>query len=128
MLSRTSLSRTPRSARALVTAAPMLFALFLATSCKDSKSPVGEESSPATADVTQSRGRGLALGRNPVGIEVFAPESGDRAGLGSVGFLVDMEVTFKHATLEQTGFTGLQLTGPGGHTNIPPFPGLAAPG
>jgi hypothetical protein len=126
MLSLTS--RSPRSARALAFAAPMLFTLLASTACRDNKNPVAEDNSPVTADVAQSRGRGHAFGRNPVGIEVFAPESGDRAGIGSLGFLVDMEVTFKHANLAQTGFTGLQLTGPGAHANILPFPGLAAPG
>ena len=128
MLSLTSLSRPPRSARALVTAAPMMVALLLSTACRDNKNPLADENSAASADVTGSQGRARALGRNPVGIEVFAPETGDRAGIGSLGFLVDMEVTFKHANLEQTGFTGPQLTGPGGHANILPFPGLAAPG
>ena len=128
MHSLTSLSRPARSARALVTAAPMMLALLVSTACRDDKNPTGNDNSPATADVTQSNGRARALGRNPVGIEVFAPETGDRAGIGSLGFLVDMEVTFKHANLEHTGFTGLQLTGPGGHANILPFPGLAAPG
>jgi hypothetical protein len=128
MLSLTSLSRPPRSARALVITAPMMFALLVSTACRDNKNPVAEENSPVTADVTQSHGRARALGRNPVGIEVFAPETGDRAGIGSLGFVVDMEVTFKHANLAQTGFTGLQLTGPGSHANILPFPGLAAPG
>src|SRR6476469_6103040 len=104
-----SLLRSPRSARALVIAAPMLFALLASTACRDDKNPVAADNSPATADVSQSNGRARALGRNPVGIEVFAPESGDRAGIGSLGFVVDMEVTFKHANLAQTGFTGLQL-------------------
>ena len=106
----------------------MMFALLVSTACRDNKNPVAEDNSSVTADVAQSHGRARALGRNPVGIEVFAPETGDRAGIGSLGFVVDMEVTFKHANLAQTGFTGLQLTGPGGHANILPFPGLAAPG
>jgi hypothetical protein len=112
-----------------VTAVPLLIALLASTACdKDTKSPIAADDAAPTSDVSQSAGRRHAFGREPVGIEVFAPETGDQAGLGSVGFVVDMEVTFKHASLEQTGFTGLQLTGPGGHTNIPPFPGLAAAG
>jgi hypothetical protein len=124
----TSSSRSARSARGLLTASPLLFALLVSTACKDNGSPMAGDNASSTAASTGARARGRALGDKPVGIEVFAPENGDRAGIGSVGFVVDMEVTFKGTNLTRTGFTGLQLTGPGGHTNIPPFPGLAAPG
>ena len=39
-----------------------------------------------------------------------------------------MEVDFLGKNLHQAGFSGLQLTGPAGHTNIPPFPGLFSTG
>src|SRR6478672_11958021 len=64
----------------------------------------------------------------PVRIEVFAPERGANAGANGFGWFVDMEVDFLGKNLHQAGFSGLQLTGPAGHTNIPPFPGLFSTG
>jgi hypothetical protein len=64
----------------------------------------------------------------PVRIEVKAPERGDIAGAGGFGWLVDLEINFRHKNLQQAGFSGLQLTGPAAHDNIPPFPGLFSPG
>jgi len=64
----------------------------------------------------------------PVRIEVFAPERGANAGANGFGWFVDMEVDFLGMNLHQAGFSGLQLTGPAGHNNIPPFPGLFSPG
>ena len=64
----------------------------------------------------------------PVKIEVFAPEKGANAGIEGKGWFVDMEVDFRHTPLADTGFTGLQLTGPGVHANAAPVPGAAAPG
>jgi hypothetical protein len=63
----------------------------------------------------------------PVHIEVFAPEQGHNAGIAGTGWFVDMEVAFK-ANLASTGFNGLQLTGPAGHANIAPAPGLFGTG
>lgn len=63
-----------------------------------------------------------------VKIEVLAPESGDNAGLGGAGWFVDLALDFRGRTLSQAGFTGLQLTGPAGHNNVPPFPGTFSPG
>jgi hypothetical protein len=60
----------------------------------------------------------------PVHVEVFSPEQGHNAGIAGTGWFVDMEVDFNHTSLAHTGFNGLQLTGPGGHANIPPAPGL----
>lgn len=64
----------------------------------------------------------------PVSIEVFAPEQGQNAGIAGTGWFVDMEVDFKKKSLAGTGFNGLQLTGPAGHNNIPPAPGLFGTG
>ena len=54
-------------------------------------------------------------------IKVFAPRSGDVAGVNSRGFLVDLAVRFE-GDLASTG-AALELTGPGAHANTPPFPG-----
>lgn len=67
-------------------------------------------------------------GEKPVSIDVFAPEKHSVAGIEGKGWFVDMEVDFRHTPLAATGFTGLQLTGPGVHANAAPFPGLASPG
>ncbi len=64
----------------------------------------------------------------PVRIEVFAPEQGANAGANGFGWFVDMEVDFLGKTLQQAGFSGLQLTGPAGHNNVPPFPGSFSTG
>jgi hypothetical protein len=64
----------------------------------------------------------------PVRIEVFAPERGANAGANGFGWFVDMEVDFLGKNLQQAGFTGLQLTGPGVHNNAPPFPGAFSTG
>lgn len=60
-------------------------------------------------------------------IQLHAPENGDRAGVGSKGFFVDLEAELD-VPLARTGFTGEQLTGPGAHNNVPPFPGIFSPG
>jgi hypothetical protein len=64
----------------------------------------------------------------PVSIEVFAPEEGANAGISGTGWFVDMEVDFNKTSLAHTGFNGLQLTGPAGHANIAPAPGLFGTG
>ena len=64
----------------------------------------------------------------PVDITVFAPEEGANAGLAGAGWFVDMEVDFNRTPLADTGFNGLQLTGPAGHNNIPPAPGAFGTG
>ena len=63
-----------------------------------------------------------------VHIEVFAPEHGDIAGIEGRGWFVDLQLRFKSRTLAQSGFSGLQLTGPAGHNNVPPFPGTFSTG
>ncbi len=61
-----------------------------------------------------------------VDIELFAPRSGDVAGVGSRGFLVDLAVRFE-GDLAATG-AALELTGPAAHANTPPLPGDFGPG
>lgn len=60
-------------------------------------------------------------------IRLFSPRNGDEAGLGNRGWFVDLRADFK-LPLERTGFSGLQLTGPAGHNNVPPFPGTFSMG
>jgi hypothetical protein len=59
----------------------------------------------------------------PVNIEVFSPERHHNAGIQGAGWFVDVELTFHGDNLQRTGFTGLQLTGPGVHADAAPFPG-----
>ena len=63
----------------------------------------------------------------PVSVEMFAPDNGDRVGLGGRGWFVDLAIEFSDS-LESTGFSGFQLTGPLGHDNVPPMPGTFSPG
>ena len=63
-----------------------------------------------------------------VTVDVFAPGSGDVAGISDKAFLVDLAVDFKNYNLAQTGFTTPELTGPGAHNNVAPFPGVFVPG
>jgi hypothetical protein len=60
-------------------------------------------------------------------IDLVSPRIGDRAGVASKGFVVDLKARFA-APVGRTGFTGEQLTGPGAHTNVPPFPGTFSAG
>jgi hypothetical protein len=55
-------------------------------------------------------------------IKVWVPRSGDVAGVGNKAFFVDMSIRYKHSDLLGAGFTSPQLTGPGTHQNLPPFP------
>lgn len=61
-----------------------------------------------------------------VDIEVFAPKSGDVAGVQSRAFLVDLVARFD-GDLAST-LASPELTGPGAHQNAPPFPGTFSPG
>ncbi len=63
----------------------------------------------------------------PVKVTMFAPEDGDSAGLGGTGWFIDLQLEY-NATLDQTGFNGFALTGPGGHNNAAPFAATFAPG
>jgi hypothetical protein len=56
-----------------------------------------------------------------VNLEVFTPENGNLAGVGSRAFLVDLKAEF-NGNLATTGASP-ELTGPGAHSNAAPFPG-----
>jgi hypothetical protein len=82
----------------------------------------------ASASTSPARSTGASHRAKPVRIEVFAPERGANAGASGFGWFVDMEVDFLGKNLQQAGFSGLQLTGPLGHNNVPPFPGAFSTG
>jgi hypothetical protein len=84
--------------------------------------------SAVNAGTSSASSTGASQRAKPVRIEVFAPERGANAGASGFGWFVDMEVDFFGRNLQQAGFTGLQLTGPGVHTNVPPFPGAFSTG
>ena len=84
---------------------------------------IGVSTAAASASTSGASNRA-----KPVRIEVFAPERGANAGANGFGWFVDMEVDFLGKNLHEAGFSGLQLTGPGAHNNVPPFPGLFSPG
>jgi len=67
----------------------------------------------------------------PVHLEVFAPGSGDNAGTEGKGWFVDLDIDYPATGpdgLKASGFTGLQLTGPGVHNDVAPFPGKFSTG
>jgi len=64
---------------------------------------------------------------NDIEIELFAPAKGDRVGVDGRGWFVDLAIQFE-GKLENTGFTTNQITGPGQHNNVAPFPGTFSPG
>lgn len=68
------------------------------------------------------------VGDRPVDVEILAPAKGDNAGIGGAGWFVDLDLEFEDTSLEATGFTGNQLTGPATHNNAAPFPGSFSPG
>ena len=82
----------------------------------------------ANPSTSSASATGASHRAKPVRIEVFAPERGANAGASGFGWFVDMEVDFLGKNLQQAGFSGLQLTGPGVHNNVPPFPGAFSTG
>ncbi len=64
----------------------------------------------------------------PVEIEVFAPENGDRVGVGGKGWFIDLALEFDTTSLTATGFNGFQLTGPLSHDDTAPMPGTFSTG
>src|SRR5882757_4348838 len=66
----------------------------------------------------------------PVTVRILTPKPHDNAGVGGLGWIVNLAVEFPGGPdgLKRAGFTAPQLTGPGGHDNIPPFPGEFGPG
>lgn len=65
--------------------------------------------------------------RADVNVELFAPAKGDNVGVGGRGWFVDLAVQFE-GDLETAGFSDFQITGPGPHDNVAPFPGTFSPG
>jgi len=63
----------------------------------------------------------------PVKIDVFAPADGDHAGVGGRGWFVDLALRFP-GDLQSSGFSDFQITGPGPHNNVAPFPGTFSAG
>jgi hypothetical protein len=61
----------------------------------------------------------------PVTVQVFAPRAGDVVGKQSRGFFVDLAL--RYPSLASSG-ADFQLTGPGTHQNLAPFPAAFAPG
>jgi hypothetical protein len=64
----------------------------------------------------------------PVDVEILAPSRGDNAGIAGAGWFVDLDIEFRDTPLAATGFTANQLTGPGVHNNVAPFPGTFSTG
>lgn len=67
------------------------------------------------------------LSEKDVSVKMFAPAKGDNVGIGGRGWFIDLAIEFDGG-LAASGFTDFQLTGPAGHNNIAPFPGVFAPG
>jgi hypothetical protein len=82
----------------------------------------------ASASTSPASSTSASHRAKPVSIQVFAPGPGDNAGASGFGWFVDMAIDFLGKNLHQAGFTGLQLTGPGVHNNVAPFPGLFSTG
>lgn len=80
--------------------------------------------------VASAHGGSHRSGRKPVSVEVLTPRRGDDAGQAGRGWVVNLAVRYPGGAkgLAATGFQGPQLTGPGAHNNIAPFPGTFAPG
>jgi len=81
-----------------------------------------------TSANAESGDQDRAVQTKQVSVEVFAPGNGDNAGISGAGWFVDLDVDFDGSTLTQTGFIGLQLTGPAAHNNTAPFPGTFSTG
>jgi len=60
-----------------------------------------------------------------VNVTVFSPREGDIAGRESRGFFVDLAIRYPSVASSGANF---QLTGPGTHQNLAPFPGAFAAG
>ena len=104
----THMTRTTRAAAAAIATATAAGGLFLT-------------SPGAAADQGGNRDE-------PVDVTVLAPRPGSQAGISGSGWFIDLAIDFPTTDLASTGFTGLQLTGPAGHNNIPPAPGAFGTG
>jgi hypothetical protein len=63
----------------------------------------------------------------PVTVDMFAPARGDHVGIGGRGWFVDLAIQY-NTTLDKSGFSAFQLTGPATHNNVAPFPGTFSAG
>jgi hypothetical protein len=82
----------------------------------------------ATVGATAATGKlaaGKAKASSRPNVTVLAPREGDVAGKESKGFFIDLAA--RYPSLASSG-ADFQLTGPGAHQNLPPFPGAASPG
>jgi hypothetical protein len=80
----------------------------------------------AAAGATAATGkRAAATAGLPVKVQVFAPRAGDVVGKQSRGFFVDLAL--QYPSLASSG-ADFQLTGPGTHQNLAPFPAAFAAG
>jgi hypothetical protein len=104
----THLTSTARAAAAAIAVATAAGGLFLT-------------SPDAVADQDGNRDE-------PVDVQVLSPRPGSDVGISGSGWFIDLAIDFAATDLAATGFTGVQLTGPGGHNNIPPAPGAFGTG
>jgi hypothetical protein len=104
----TPVTRTTRAAAAAIATATVAGGLFL-----------------ASPDAVADQGGGQ---EEPVDVKVLSPRPGADAGISGSGWFIDLAIDFATTDLASTGFTGLQLTGPAGHNNIPPAPGAFGTG
>lgn len=119
--------RTTRSARtwALAVAPVVMLLAGCDSGSNGGGSPQSRVVAPTDRVAASRRGH---TSQEVAEVEVFAPENGDVAGIGGIGWFVDIAVAFDHVPLAQTGFKQFELTGPGGHQNIQPFPAPAGQG
>jgi hypothetical protein len=85
----------------------------------------------AAADAEHRDDRGGSAVRTPVSVKILSPRSGDNAGSAGRGWIVNLAVRYPGGDtsgLHAAGFDGPQLTGPGAHNNVAPFPGTFSPG
>src|SRR5262245_11461990 len=112
----------PRGARVLC----VIFACLLSSCIGQSDSAPTHNalgsSSPLAARVADE----TTAGGGGANLHVFAPKNGDRAGVGSRAFLVDL-VARMDGDLAATGATP-ELSGPGAHANTAPLPGSTGAG
>lgn len=76
----------------------------------------------AILTVLSSTGAMASGDERSIEVEMFAPKNGDHVGIGGRGWFVDLAISYDHP-LSATGFSDFQLTGPGVHNNVAPFPG-----
>jgi hypothetical protein len=106
-------------------AAVLVAASTTAAASADPSPTPTSAASAAAADGSAYSGKA-----KPVHIEVFSPEKHNNAGIQGKGWFVDMELDFPGGPdgLHKSGFTDLQLTGPGVHNNVAPAPGTFSTG